>query len=50
MGTSQSVDTDNLDNQAEGALEDNEGADGVSSEGEKQAVEVEVIFSIYLCT
>lgn len=42
MGTSQSVETDNLDNQAEGPSEDNEGADGVSSEGEKQAVEVEV--------
>ncbi|XP_064542944.1 nucleoprotein TPR isoform X1 [Drosophila montana] len=41
VGTSQSVETENQDNQAEGPSEDNEGADGVSSEGEKQAVEVE---------
>ncbi|TDG46365.1 hypothetical protein AWZ03_007139 [Drosophila navojoa] len=41
VGTSQSVETDNPDNQAEGPSEENEGADGVSSEGEKQAVEVE---------
>jgi len=42
VGTSQSVDTENQDNQAEGPSEDNEGTDGVSSEGEKQSVEVEV--------
>ncbi|KAH8299523.1 hypothetical protein KR044_002301 [Drosophila immigrans] len=42
VGTSQqSVETENQDNQAEGPSEDNEGTDGVSSEGEKQAVEVE---------
>lgn len=42
VGTSQSVETENQDNQTDGPSEDNEGADGVSSEGEKQAVEVEV--------
>ncbi|KAH8404157.1 hypothetical protein KR215_010731 [Drosophila sulfurigaster] len=42
VGTSQqSVETENQDSQAEGPSEDNEGTDGVSSEGEKQAVEVE---------
>jgi len=48
VGTSQSVETDNQDNQAEGPSEDNEGTDGVSSEGEKQAVEVEVNTSVNL--
>ncbi|KAH8370375.1 hypothetical protein KR093_003184 [Drosophila rubida] len=48
VGTSQqSVETENQDNQAEGPSEDNEGADGVSSEGEKQAVEVEVIIRVH---
>ncbi|XP_032591060.1 nucleoprotein TPR isoform X2 [Drosophila grimshawi] len=41
VGTSQSLETENQENPAEGPSEDNEGADGVSSEGEKQAVEVE---------
>ncbi|XP_017838536.1 nucleoprotein TPR isoform X2 [Drosophila busckii] len=42
VGTSQSEEADNQDNQPEaGAAEENEGTDGVSSEGEKQAVEVE---------
>ncbi|KAH8253929.1 hypothetical protein KR032_007674 [Drosophila birchii] len=42
VGTSQSEVSDNQANQAEGnPTEDSEGADGVSSEGEKQAVGVE---------
>lgn len=47
VGTSQSVETENQDNPTDGPSEDNEGADGVSSEGEKQAVEVEVSNSTY---
>lgn len=42
------METENQDNQAEGPSEDNEGTDGVSSEGEKQAVEVEVSIRIHL--
>lgn len=43
VGTSQSEVSDNQANLAEGnPTEDSEGADGVSSEGEKQAVGVEV--------